>query len=271
MSLLIKYFVLWWKNNPIRGWICLSSFFLHTFCILFLITSSPSIKKQPPQKLVVRTFQTKVLTEKKPSSSSRLPQSTPPAVPSRSPVKNTPKQPSKAKPKAPIETKTAPKKQTPSPKKEPVVKKTEPRSTQINKKPDPLKQSLQKIEENIAKIESKRVTMAPKSELSVPPQIVFSSEILQNESGEEDEQGYISTLVDYLQQNLQLPDVGEVKIALTLRPDGSIDNIKVLTAESEKNRKRLEENLPKLKFPRPKTDKNTKQAQTFIFTFCNEL
>jgi colicin import membrane protein len=89
---------------------------------------------------------------------------------------------------------------------------------------------------------------------------------LEPSSADED---FVLSLIGYLQGYLQLPDVGEVQIQLTLRKDGKVENMKVIKAESEKNRKYLEENLPKLSFPAIYLDKTA--SRSFLFTFCNKF
>jgi hypothetical protein len=82
---------------------------------------------------------------------------------------------------------------------------------------------------------------------------------------------YQESLIHYLQETLNLPEYGEVKIEVTLRQDGSVAHMVVVKAESEKNRKYLEAHLPKLKFPRLDEPFSSKKQHTFVLTFCNEV
>ncbi len=84
---------------------------------------------------------------------------------------------------------------------------------------------------------------------------------------ESSDEEYISFLIGYLQECLQLPDVGEVKIQISLRKDGSVETMKVMHTESAKNRKYLEEHLPNLSFPRIPGS----SSHSFLITFCNKF
>jgi hypothetical protein len=71
-------------------------------------------------------------------------------------------------------------------------------------------------------------------------------------------------LVSYLHEALHLPELGEVKIELTLQKNGTVEKMVVLHAESLKNKTYLEKNLPLLRFP------YLEKKETLVFTFCNE-
>ena len=117
--------------------------------------------------------------------------------------------------------------------------------------------------------------MKPSSTLKIPTKIDV---VLESAAGssqdplssfEEGPDAYTSSIVSYLQEQLQLPDVGEVMIQLTIAVDGKVEKMKILSSESIKNRKRLEENLPRLQFPAPGS-KKWNSSKTFIITFCNQ-
>ena len=72
-------------------------------------------------------------------------------------------------------------------------------------------------------------------------------------------------LAGFLHDALHLPEYGEVKMEITVRPDGSVASVKVLEAQSSKNKSYLEKSLPLLLLPT--YDKN---MRTFVLTFCNE-
>ncbi|MBS0627376.1 MAG: hypothetical protein JSS09_04120, partial [Verrucomicrobia bacterium] len=132
-----------------------------------------------------------------------------------------------------------------------------------------LEKSLKEIEETIAKIATNNDKMSSKSAKEIQPKTgpIFEDLSLPLVT----EEDYTSSLVEYLQDQLRLPDNGEVKIELTLRKDGSVESIKVLSAQSEKNRKRLEEYLPKLLFPPFPKEEKEKKSKVFILTFCNDF
>ena len=79
--------------------------------------------------------------------------------------------------------------------------------------------------------------------------------------------GYEAELIALLREHLHLPDQGSVRMKLTLRKDGSLVKLLVLKAESEKNRKYLEINLPQLRFPPPP---GSAKEECLVVTFYNE-
>lgn len=60
---------------------------------------------------------------------------------------------------------------------------------------------------------------------------------------------YEQTLGQRLHQLVRLPEYGEVSIQLTLRRDGTVVKVEVLSAESERNRDHIQQQLPNLRFP----------------------
>lgn len=177
-----------------------------------------------------------------------------------------PAAPKKQTPAKPV-TATPQKKTTPTNVKPSIEKKTEP--TRPAKKKEKtlrnrqqLQESLQKIEKSITQIERKHDKLKNPRELTVPSQPLMpsSSTVL------EEDARYVSSLVGYLQEHLRLPDVGEVKMEIHLHSDGKVESIKVLSAESILNRKKLEDILPTLQFPIPPSNN-----RIFIVTFCHNL
>ena len=82
---------------------------------------------------------------------------------------------------------------------------------------------------------------------------------------------YGEFLTAYLQEMLHLPDFGEVKVQITVAQDGSVMKYAVVKAESDKNKKYLEEKLTSLRFPEFKGKGIKKSEETFVLTFCNEI
>lgn len=184
-------------------------------------------------------------------------------TPTQTPKKETPAPKTEATPaKKPLPPKTAstvavtqpstaPVKKTPSPKKE--------------EKPEPVAQQLlEELEASLTKIESKPNKFSGKKS-DVVPKSDYSLQIDRLDNLDSKETEYQLELVSYLQEALHLPDYGEVKMEITLRPDGSVASLKVLEAESVKNRNYLEKSLPLLRFP-----VYDKTIRTFVLTFCNE-
>ncbi len=249
------------KNQKIKkiSYIIIS---IHLLCIIYINIYSEKKPREKEKKITVKTFQsnpavpiTKIQTIKK---NPTTPSTTP------SPKKETPKAPVKK-----AEPKVLPKKTTPITKNSPPTEKKTEIKAEKKQAPEPqvkkkkniaLEKSLKEIKESIAKIEAEndriRTSLPSKS-------ATLEEEILPND--------YASSLVCYLQEQLQLPDIGEVKIQITLFPNGTVEKMTVLSAESEKNKKRIQENLPNLQFPPfPKNARNL-DKQTFILTFCNEI
>lgn len=212
----------------------------HALLVFILLFSPAKHVKHPPRHVAVRT---PVMTK----HVAAAPKAAPP------PATKKPSQPKKstnpAKPASPTPKQTK--------KSGVVAKDPEKKPKQIPKK------LLEEIEEFTSQIEEKKEKVYSKPQLEIPqaivswqdPGIVF---------GQVD--SYQDTLVSYLHQSLNLPEYGEVKIALTLRDDGSVTKVVVLKAESVKNKEYLEKNLPLLKFPRPEG-----KEHVFVLTFINEI
>ncbi len=144
-----------------------------------------------------------------------------------------------------------------APTRTPVIQK----KTAIVEKDKPKKKVIKEINEGLAKIEHKVYSM-PRSKLDVP-QIQSSPPVEPFETGWSSQE---ETLMSFLHASLNLPEFGEVKIQLTIKKDGSVSQMVVLQAESQKNKAYLQEYLPHLQFPLI-LDKE----KTFILTFCNEI
>jgi outer membrane biosynthesis protein TonB len=206
---------------------------VHIVFLLMLLYSP--IKKVPPSKkhIAVKMVTPRVKTATPPKAV------TPPATKAPAPKKAAP----------------APSKKNPA-KKKVATEKPKPAAKPIQSTPKPLPPPPKK-EEPIAKIEEEVYT-PPRLELSVPKLEAVAGIVVEDKSEE--------TLASFLHGALNLPEFGEVKIALTLKSDGSVEKVVVLFAESKKNRAYLEELLPKLRFPI-----KLEKGKTFTLTFCNEL
>jgi hypothetical protein len=149
------------------------------------------------------------------------------------------------------------------------VKQPQKKSEQRAKIPDSLAKEL---EESIAKIEKKTKEMVSKSKshlahAAVPIQL----QIDHGEVEEDSRSSYIDSLTLCLHESLKLPEFGAVTMQLTLRQDGSVVKLKVLKAESQKNKNYLEANLPQLRFPHLDGSFAKEKESTFVLTFCNEI
>jgi hypothetical protein len=238
---------------------------LHVIPLAWVLFFVPVLRKNVPKKhLVVKTITPPPKTQvknssvsssaKKPSSSQTAKKAPTPAK-KAAPAQN--KKPSTNSPKKPSETKAAP-----------VVKKD----------PKIPKELLQELQESISKLDEKLSRIPEKPSKSLPNPKVFTP--LSNNSKEYkqwipssflEESNYEETLAQMLHQSLNLPEYGEVKIQITLKQDGSVIHLKVLSAESEKNKTYLEKHLPHLRFPRFSGSLSEKKEHTFTLTFCNEI
>jgi hypothetical protein len=159
--------------------------------------------------------------------------------------------------------KTQPAKSPPSsPTKKPIVtdkKKVAP--PQPAKAPPPPKPQAahpawEEIEQALAKIEQKAYP-EESSHLNVPKLLQTEiAPILEIEA----------ELVSFLHNALCLPEVGEVKVELVIRKDGTVEKIAVIRSESEKNKQYLQTHLPTLRFPMC-----FEQDKTWTLTFSNEI
>jgi len=213
---------------------------LHLLFLVLLLFKAPFLSEQHAYKpLKINTI---VAAPPRPHSAAPMHEKTPAAA-------------------APLKQKPAEKQKPTREQKTPSVKKPAPAATPARKG---FSSSLiHELQESIAKIENTQKTGVVKSK----PSSTFTLHIDQKD----EEEHFADVLVDILHHALHLPDFGEVKIALTLRKEGSIAKLLVLKAESEENRKYLERHLPTLRFP-PLQGASAKETEhTFILTFCNAL
>lgn len=255
-----------WEEDPLRKKSFIFALILHVLVFAFFLFPSSDKTNKPPSKIVVRTIQAPLpatvstKTASKSVESAKTVSSVPKPVSAPSPVKKPAKPVAKKAQKEsskPVVKNSSEKKVAAKPKLTPV--KTDPKPSKE------LQKSLKEIEETIAKIATKGDTIPVKQSQSIVPKIALELDPLS------EEEEYISSLVHHLQTHLELPDMGEVRIELTLQRNGSVEKVKVLSAESERNRKRLEEELPALCFPSfLKGDQGVK-TKAFILTFCNEM
>ena len=230
MSLFSLVVLLWRKKRPTYAWYLLLVLLAHGIALIAIACYTP----KPPlvHKLCVK--------EKKshPVKS---------AV-SKSPLPKTSS--SKKQQKTRPQTKPLPKKTTPI--KSSPAKSKPPTSTKISPQ---IQDSLQKLEKSIAQIEAKHATIkAPSKEPSA-----FSKE-----DNKENEAAFVAILTTYLQEQLQLPDMGEVTVQLTFDSHGMIQSMNVLSSQSKHNQKRIEERLPALHLPLAPA------SSTWILTLYNE-
>ena len=218
---------------------------IHGSFLLLLFCASPSSSHKQQRKLSIRTI-------------------SPPAAPSRPHTQSkTITSPTSKQTKRPVTKKSSPAKKPALPKK-PSPQKKKPAQA-LPKNPIPsskptdhiarktnISKTLQQLEESIAKIEEKNVTML--DSVNVEDKRNLATE-------------YTEELIQYMRAGLQLSDIGDVQVELVLQRDGTVLSMRILSAQSEQNRKRIEQTLPSLQFPPLPYEEKT---GVFILTFCNE-
>lgn len=125
---------------------------------------------------------------------------------------------------------------------------------------------LQQLQESIAKIEGKASAFNTKSNRQ-PFRGIANLSIDEGSYGADGE--YEGLLIDCLQNNLELPSVGKVKLALTLNRNGKCIRVKMIDSHSEQNRHFLETALKGISFPPFDGSLKQKQEHTFVISFCN--
>lgn len=136
------------------------------------------------------------------------------------------------------------------------VKKTPP------KKPEPTDEIWNEIDQALAKIEKKSYS-TPKHSLDLPKPLIFVEESSFQEMGNP---SAMQQLMGFLHETLHLPEVGEVKIEISVLKNGSVAKVVVLSSESKKNKEYLQKHLPLLQLPMQFEDE-----KNIIITFCNEV
>jgi len=247
-------------KDPVKKALYITVPAVHILLFCGFALTGPPKKLFDSKKLVVKTF----TAQDSPSSIKvAAPKNNPTALSKKAPPNPEKKEAKKAKTPSPAQ----------APKKLPELKKE--KTLQVKKQKSVKEEVLKELEERIAKIEAKNDRMPIKPEPAVPSGITLSSQTalqtpktFANDDLRENDD-FISSLVGYLQGQLQLPDRGEVQIQLTLRKDGKVETMKVIKTESEKNRTYLEENLSKLSFPPIYLEASS--SRSFLFTFCNKF
>lgn len=285
------------RRDPLQSTVLFAIVAIHLIFVLIILIAPPfAFRKKPHKPLIVKTVTlktppAKIASVEKKSSVSRVNASAPPAVKAAPPVAPAPQKtvaqaPTPQSSPAPAAKKVE-KKSAPAPKKEPAIadktlskQKSKP-TPQAKTPPAPPPRAkisdslIRELEESIAKIENKsdkgtasrKTSMSSKAAIApIVLQIDMADASHYAEAGDGD---YVDLLVSHLHQHLSLPDYGEVKIQLSLQQDGTVGKIVVLKTESEKNKKYLESNLPRLRFPRFEGSYAKKKESTFILTFCN--
>ncbi len=176
---------------------------------------------------------------------------------------NTPPKQRAAQTAAPSQSPPAPVKKTLPPKsKEPLASKPKPAPKKVAK-PD-LFQEMSESFDAIA---------APKKSTKKTPPLPLPFKPVPKEERQEEESfpldvGYAEFLIAYLQNTLNLPEYGEVKMEIEIDQDGKLISSRILSSKSEKNAQFLSEELYFLSFPIPPSYFG-KEGKKFVVTFKN--
>jgi hypothetical protein len=79
---------------------------------------------------------------------------------------------------------------------------------------------------------------------------------------------FTSHLIQCLQNALELPEKGSVKLELTLNSSGKFLQMRILSGPSERNKKYLEETLAQVQYP-AFTESMKEKEHTFVITFSS--
>lgn len=122
-----------------------------------------------------------------------------------------------------------------------------------------MRQSLEKLE-SPSKTSSK-----PSSKTPTPAKLSsLASESLSQEAT------YQHDLVAYLEDALEFPEKGKVRIKLSLKRDGGVQKLEIVEASSEKNKKFVETQIPELTFPPFGRNFGSEIVHTFSITLSSE-
>ena len=113
----------------------------------------------------------------------------------------------------------------------------------------------------------KKILAKPPDKPKPIPDIVPPTPIKRLNIESEPDPGALAQLIAVMQETLALPEVGEVKIELTITSEGKVKELKVLSSHSELNRHYLETHLPELIFPLREKGLFQHDDQTFVFAF----
>lgn len=84
------------------------------------------------------------------------------------------------------------------------------------------------------------------------------------------ESSYYAALVSSLKSHLKLPELGEVKVQITIKRNGSVHKLEILGSKNDWNKEYLEKHLPELSLPPFGDNFKGKDKQTFTITLTNE-
>lgn len=247
---------------------------MHLCGLLWMSLKEPKkIEKKP---LVVRTIvktpapQSKVKEVAKVASSPLVEKT--PVVEKQIP-KTQPVQKNQVQTKQPAQKKQVQKKK-PAQKKQVVKKPTPKKNSPIKNtqsKPKIPENLVRQLQESIAKIEKNPHKDTRSSPLATPKWIPSLTVDSQGglQGGSQEENSFATALIECLQNALDLPEMGRVKIALTIRCTGEFSRMEILEVESRKNSQFLQRELKTMRFPPFSGSLQQEKEHTFVISFCN--
>jgi len=128
---------------------------------------------------------------------------------------------------------------------------------------------INKLEKQIKDLDKSQITFSNETKILIPKKIkeLNIDKIIKN-TKEESSSKLKELLIKELQQNLKLPEFGEVKVSFMIYPTGEIKDIIILEHQSNENQKYLKNSLSELLFK--SINKMFDEPQKFIVIFKNE-
>jgi len=133
----------------------------------------------------------------------------------------------------------------------------------------PIKNDILKdLEKAFSNLEEKKTTLTTEKSLHIPKTVSILHQI-ETISNQKNSSLNTQAIIHFLEEHLELPEKGAVKIQLFLNANGSIKDLVVLSSESQKNAQYLKNTLPKLTFPCFNGSNRSEIPQDFTICFKN--
>ncbi len=286
-----KKFLSWFFNDPVKSLVYFSVLSFHIIFIFYSYSPLKKFKDTKNHKLIVKTSTARsqavpisTITPKKEVSLPKTKVSKPKTekikqedslIKSPPLVKSTPSLPKKIVPeksKNPISSspKSIPKGSQTSPSKVKEKKMVKKATTNLVEE-----ELLVKLDQHLSKIEEKKPSISSKASLTIPSEIEINTPLEKHKSASAlstfDINNYAQKLSLFFKEQLILPEHGEVKIEILISSLGIVEKCLVIKAESEKNKRYLQEQLLSLHLPDLQQTQRSTEPVTFILTFCNEF
>lgn len=166
----------------------------------------------------------------------------------------------------PPKPKPAPKKSAPKPQPKPKPKAATPKPPPPKKPvPDKKAELLAKAQASMQKID-KTVNLGTVSSLEIESLVIDTTTTLNAV-----EISYRDEIASRLKLALKLPEMGEVKLKLTLNRSGSVTNVEIIHSASKANKTYIQSKLPTMKFPAFGNNFGNSPSYTFTIALSNEL